>query len=82
MRDPGMANFYRGRIGSSVVVHDMSKPNEPAERVQLKDVRVAVPDDKSAGFPNIRPDQIRQATYDAFAVEVGKKFHETERPIG
>jgi hypothetical protein len=81
MRDPGMAHYYRGRINSSVVVHDLTREGEPAERIPLKDVMVAVPD-KAMGYPNIRADQIRQATYDAFAVEVGKKFHEFERPIG
>jgi hypothetical protein len=81
MRDPGMAHFYRGRISSSVVVYDLTRANEPAERVPLKDVRVTYPEEK-AGYPNVRPEQIRQATYDAFSVEVGKKFHEFERPIG
>lgn len=81
MRDPGMAHFYRGRIGSSVVVYDLTQRPQPAERVPLKDVQVAVPDDKTVGYTNVRPDQIRQATYDAFAVEVGKKFHEYERPV-
>ena len=30
---------------------------------------------------NTDPAQIRQATYDVFAVETGKKFHEYERAI-
>jgi hypothetical protein len=81
MRDPGMAHFYRGRIASSVVVYDLTRANEPAERIPLRDVRVAYPEEK-AGYPNVRPDQIRQATYDAFSVEVGKKFHEYDHPIG
>lgn len=82
MRDAGMAHFYRGRIGSSIVVWDRSRPGEPAERVPLKDVNVAVPPESNVGYTNIRPEEIRQATYDAFAVEVGKKFHEWERPQG
>lgn len=81
MRDVGMAHYYRGRIGSSVAVYDLSKPSEP-DRVPLRDVMVVVPAEGSVGYPNIRPDQIRQMTYDSFAVEVGKKFHEWERPIG
>ena len=82
MRDPGFAQFYRGRIGASVTVWDLSKPGEPAERVPLRDVVVAVPPDSNLGYTNIRPEQIRQATYDAFAVEVGKKFHTWEQPQG
>src|SRR5262249_20684393 len=68
MRDPGMAHFYRGRIGASIVVWDMSRSGEPAERVPLKDVNVVVPAEKDIGLPNIQPDQLRQSTYDAFAV--------------
>jgi hypothetical protein len=80
MRDPGMAHFYRGRIGASIVVWDLSKSGEPAERVPLKDVNVAVPPESNVGYTSIRPEQIRQATYDAFSVEVGRKFHEWEKP--
>ncbi len=82
MRDPGYAQFYRGRIGASVVAWDLSKPGEPADRVPLRDVMVVVPPDSNLGYINTRPEQIRQATYETFAVEVGKKFHEWERPQG
>lgn len=82
MRDPGYANLYKGRLGGSIVVWDMSKSGEPAERVPLRDVVVTVPPGQSVGMPNTRPEQIRQATYDTFAVEVGRKFHEWERPNG
>ena len=81
MRDPGMAHFYRGRVGASVVVWDVSRPGEPADRIPLRDVLVAVPPDSATGYANIQPTQIRQATYDAFAVEVGRKFHEWDRPL-
>ncbi len=80
MRDVGMAHFYRGRISSSVLVYDCAGDGE-AERIPLRDVAVAVPAESSVGYSNIRADQIRQMTYDAFAVEVGKKFHEWERPV-
>jgi hypothetical protein len=82
IRDPGYAHFLRGRIGSSVEVYDLTRPGEPAERILLREVAVTVPDERAIGYPNIRPDQIRQATYDAFAVEVGRKFHQYEQPIG
>jgi hypothetical protein len=82
MRDPGFAQFYRGRISASVVVWDLATAGEPAERVPLRDVVVAVPPDSNLGYTNTPPEQIRQATYDAFAVEVGRKFHEWERPQG
>jgi hypothetical protein len=79
MRDPGMAHYYRGNMASSIIVHDLTK--QPPERVTLGDVRVSVPEGGPVGFSNIRPEQIRQMTYDAFAVAVGKKFHEWERPV-
>ena len=81
MRDQGFAHFYQGRISSSVVVHDLSRPDQPPERIPLREVIVAVPEDHPVGFANIRPEQLRQATYEVFAVEVGKKFHEYERPV-
>ena len=80
-RDPGMAHYYRGRIAAAVTVYEIAKDDRPAHRVPMKDVEVAVPDDKRVGFPNIRPDQIRKATYEAFAVELGRKFHEYEHPL-
>ena len=84
MRDPGMAQFYRGRIGASVAVHDLSEPDQPPERFDLGEVVVAVPEEGQGriGFANIQPDQLRQQTYQVFTVEVGKKFHAYERPIG
>ena len=81
MRDPGMSQFQRGRLGSSVVVYDLTQSDEAAGRIPLKEVEVAVPKEGPLGFLNMRPEQVRQATYEAFAVEVGKKFHDYERPL-
>ncbi|UCD29239.1 MAG: hypothetical protein JSV03_01795 [Planctomycetota bacterium] len=81
MRDPGYAQFYRGRISSSVAVYELTGNEESAEHVPLQDVVVSVPEKNPVGFHNVDPAQIRQATYDTFAVEVGKKFHEYERPL-
>ena len=81
LRDQGYSQFFRGRISSSVVVYDMARHGDAPERVPLRDVRVAVPDEKAVGYVNVRADQVRQQTYDTFAVEVGKKFHEWERPL-
>ncbi len=58
----------------------MTKPDEP-ERNVLQDVKVVVPEQGPVGVANATADQIRQQTYDAFTVEVGKKFHQWERPI-
>jgi len=80
IRDPEMAHFYRGRLGASVHLYDMAKPDEP-ERIILQDAKVVVPEAGPIGLENATADQIRQQTYDAFTVEVGKKFHEWERPI-
>jgi hypothetical protein len=80
LRDPDMAHFYRGRLGASVQVYDMTKGEEP-ERTALQDAKVIVPEDAPVGVENTTAAQIRQATYDAFTVEVGKKFHQWEKPI-
>ncbi len=80
IRDPGRAHLYRGRLASSVEVHDLTSPEEP-ERIQLEDVEVTYPEEKAIGFSNVRPEQVRQGTYELFAVEVGKKFHDHEKPF-
>jgi hypothetical protein len=81
VRDPGMAHFYRGRLGASVVVYDLTRKNEPPERIPLQDVEVAVPEEGAVGFADQTATQVRQQTYVAFVTKVGKKFHEHERPI-
>lgn len=81
LRDPGMAHFYRGRISASVVVYDLTRPDAPPEQISLGEVAVAVPEEGHIGFTNIRPEQLRQQTYQVFTVEVGKKFHDWERPL-
>ncbi|MBP7937064.1 MAG: hypothetical protein KA354_20665 [Phycisphaerae bacterium] len=80
LRDPGMAHFYRGRMYSSVEVHDLTK-GDPAERIPLREVKVVCPEEKEIGFTNVRADQVRQRTYEMFTAEVGKKFHEYERQL-
>lgn len=81
VRDPGMSQFLRGRLGSSVTVYDLNPPDGMSERVPLEDVEVVVPEEGPVGFMNAEPAQVRQATYDAFAVAVGRKFHEYERSL-
>lgn len=81
VRDPGMAHFYRGRMAASVVVYDLTRPNEPPERIPLGDVEVAVPEEGPVGLTGVTAVQVRQQTYLAFATQVGRKFHEYERPI-
>jgi len=81
VRDPGMAHFYRGRLAASVVVYDLTRKNEPPERIPLQDVEVAVPEEGAVGIVDQTATQVRQQTYVAFVTKVGKKFHEHERPI-
>jgi len=81
LRDQGMHHFYRGRLGASVEVHDLSRPNEPQERIPLEDAEVAVPEEGVVGLANTTPAQIRQMTYYAFTEEVGRKFHDYERAL-
>ncbi len=81
MRDPGMSQFYRGRLSASLSAVDVSEPDLPGSEIQLGDVSVAVPEDGKMGYTNIQPDMLRQETYRIFTVEAGKKFHEFERPL-
>jgi len=81
LRDPGLAHFYRGRIGASVEVHDLSRPDEPPERIPLGDVEVAVPEEGPIGLTNVTPAEVRQRTYYVFTERVGRKFHEYEREV-
>ena len=81
IRDPGMAEHYRGRIASSVEVYDLTAKSDSAQRNTLREVNVAYPEERALGFANVRPDQVRQATYELFTTEVGRKFHNYERPL-
>ena len=80
-RDPGMAHFYRGRMNGAVAVYDMTLPDQEPDRFALKDVAVVVPEEGAVGFNNASPEQVRQATYEAFTVAVGRKFHDWERML-
>jgi hypothetical protein len=80
LRDPEMAHFFRGKIGASVQVHDLSKPEE-AERINVRDVNVVAPEKGPVGIENATAAEIRVQTYDAFTVEVGRKFHQWEREV-
>ena len=84
MRDPGLAHYYRGRVGASVTVHDLREADGGSEPFPLGEVVVAVPEESEQpiGYGNIRPDVLRQETYRVFTVELGKKFHVYERPVG
>lgn len=81
MRDPGMSQFYRGRLGASVSVADLTDPDTPAREIPLGEVMAVVPDDQSVGYANIQPSQLRLETYRVFTIDVGKKFHDYERPL-
>jgi hypothetical protein len=81
IRDPGMSQFYRGRLSASVQVIDLTDEDGSEEVIPLKEVSVVVPESGPVGFHNATPEQVRAATYEAFAIAVGQKFHEYERPL-
>jgi len=81
IRDPGMAEHYRGRLASSVEVYDLAAKAEAKQCSQLCEVNVVYPEERAIGFAHIQPDQVRQETYALFANEVGRKFHDYERPL-
>ncbi len=81
VRDPGMAHYYRGRASGSVEVHEMTAGEGSPKRYPLRSIEAVYPEKGPVSFNNVRPEQIRKATYEVFTVEAGKKFHEYERPL-
>lgn len=79
-RDPEMAHYYRGRAGASIHVYDLSRPGEPVE-TKLSEAKVTVPENEPIGLHNTTAAAVRQATYEAFTAEVGKRFHEWSREV-
>lgn len=79
VRDPGMAHYYRGRMSASVEVQDLT--GATPERFPLRSVESAYPEKDPISFATVQPEQIREATYQVFTTEVGRKFHEYERPL-
>ena len=81
LRDPGLSQFYRGRLGASVEVLDLTQRDQPPERIAMKDVEVTVPEEGPVGWTNVSPIEVRQRTYYAFTEQVGRKFHDYQRQI-
>ncbi|HOA75961.1 MAG TPA: hypothetical protein PL151_19940 [Phycisphaerae bacterium] len=79
MRDPGLSQFYRGRISASVVVLDLTAKDETVRRVPLEDVVVVVPEEGPLGYHNVSIDQVRDMTYREFTQATGRKFHAWEK---
>lgn len=79
MRDPGLSQFYRGRISASVVVLDLTGEDGTVRRVPLPDVTIAVPEDGPLGYHNVSAEQMRDMTYREFTQTTGRKFHAWER---
>jgi hypothetical protein len=68
-------------MSASVQVIDLTDEEGPEQVIPLREVGVVVPESGPVGFHNATPEQVRVATHEAFAIEVGKKFHEHERPL-
>jgi hypothetical protein len=81
MRDPGMSQFYRGRISASAVVLDLTAKDGTVKRVPLKDVVTTVPAESKLGYYNLGADQIRDMTYREFTETTGRKFHDWEKQL-
>lgn len=81
LRDPGMSQFYRGRISASVVVLDLSSDDGTVKRVPLEDVVTVVPEEGLLGLHNTTAEQVRDMSYREFTTATGRKFHEWEREI-
>jgi len=81
MRDPGLSQFYRGRISASVVVLDLTAKDGTVRRVPLEDVTTVIPEEGPLGYHNVSADQIRDMTYREFTQTTGRKFHSWEREV-
>jgi len=81
LRERGMAHFYRGRIASAVTVYELSPGAPEPERFPLEEVEVLYPAEQPIAFANVHASQVMQATFETFAVEVGRKFHTWSRPL-
>jgi hypothetical protein len=79
MRDPGLSQFYRGRISASVVVLDYTAKDGTVKRVPLPDVSVVIPEEGPLGYYNVSADQVRDMTYREFTQVTGRKFHDYEQ---
>ena len=47
----------------------------------VDDVQVTYPKEGAMGLANVRPEVVRQATYEVFTDETGKKFHAWMREL-
>jgi hypothetical protein len=81
MRDPGLSQFYRGRISASVIVQDLTAKDGTVKRGPLQDVVVTIPEEGLVGYHNMTADQVRDMTYREFTQVTGRKFHEWEKEL-
>jgi hypothetical protein len=81
LRDPGMSQFYRGRISASVVVLDVSAKDGTVKRTPLQDVVVTVPEEGILGTFNTTAEEVRDSTYKEFTQVTGRKFHKWEKEL-
>lgn len=81
MRDPGLSQFYRGRISASVVVLDLTAEDGTVKRVPLSDVSVVIPEEGPLGYFNVSAEQVRDMTYREFTQTSGRKFHAWEKEV-
>lgn len=81
MRDPGLSQFYRGRLSASIVLLDLTATDGTVKRVPLQDVSVVVPEDGMLGYYNVSAEQVRDSTYREFTQTTGRKFHGWEKEL-
>lgn len=79
MRDPGLSQFYRGRISASIIVLDLAAADDTVKRLPLPDVSVVIPEEGPLGYYNVSADQVRDMTYREFTQTTGRKFHNWEK---
>lgn len=81
MRDPGLSQFYRGRLSASIVLLDLAAEDGTVKRVPLQDVAVVIPEDGMLGYHNVSAEQVRDTTYRQFTQVTGRKFHNWEKEL-
>lgn len=76
IRDPGEAQFLRGRINASVSVYDVTARERDARRFDLTPVETVYPEDQPVLLSATNSPLVREATYRKFAEMVARKFFE------
>ncbi len=76
MRDASRPQFVQGRLGASVVLHDLASDPDQLRRYELRPETAVYPDDRPLPQTASNSMLVRDQTYRRFAEQVARKFYE------